>query len=396
MSAAPHRLMFLAGVFQVLATIAWWSLELIGRAAGTPLLPAAPVPATWAHGFLMVYGVFSFFILGFLMTVYPRWMGGPPITRNHYIPAFVLMSAGVVIFYAGLLSMRPVLLAGIGLWLAGWLTAVTSLLLAFRRGGRHGSHEVLINLALIAAAVGMVSQLFGLLTGRAFFQVLGTDIGLWLYLAPIVFLVSHRMIPFFSQSALVNYDMLRPAWSPVAVTAGLAAHLVLDSAGLDRWLFLVDLPVTLIALHHSHVWGLRRSFEVRLLAMLHIAFLWFGVAMLLYAAHSLALWSGAATALGRAPLHALSLGFVTAMVIAMVSRVTLGHSGQALSADTLTWWVFLGIYAATVLRIAAELLPGVAATLQLASALAWLAAFLPWALRYAPLYLRPRRDGQPG
>jgi len=52
---------------------------------------------------------------------------------------------------------------------------------------------------------------------------LARELGLWLFLVPVVFLVSHRMIPFFSQSALMNYIMVRPAWGPslmaVCVTA---------------------------------------------------------------------------------------------------------------------------------------------------------------------------------
>lgn len=118
--------------------------------------------------------------------------------------------------------------------------------------------------------------------------------------------------------------------------------------------------------------------------------------MLLYAIQSLGWWFGGTSLLGRAPLHALALGFVTAMVIAMASRVSLGHSGRMLIADRLTWWVFLGIYAAALARIAAELAPSFAGPLHLGSALLWLAAFVPWVLRYLPMYLRPRQDGRPG
>ena len=38
-------------------------------------------------------------------------------------------------------------------------------------------------------------------------------------------------------------------------------------------------------------------------------------------------------ALGRAPIHALGIGFFGGMLVAMVTRVTMGHSGRALKMD---------------------------------------------------------------
>jgi uncharacterized protein involved in response to NO len=129
---------------------------------------------------------------------------------------------------------------------------------------------------------------------------------------------------------------------------------------------------------------------------LHLAFLWLGLAMMLYALQSLALLATGTDYFGRAPLHALGIGFFTGMVIAMASRVTLGHSGRVLHADRLTWAVLLGVNGSAVLRIAGELLPASGATLNLAAGIVWLASLLPWVARYAPMYLQPRADRLPG
>ncbi len=118
--------------------------------------------------------------------------------------------------------------------------------------------------------------------------------------------------------------------------------------------------------------------------------------MSLYAAQSLVLLATGTDFLGRAPLHALGIGFFTSMIVAMASRVTLGHSGRALSADTLTWAVLLGVNASALLRIAGEFLPWIASWLNLLAALVWLAALLPWVLRYLPMYLQPRVEHPPG
>jgi uncharacterized protein involved in response to NO len=79
----------------------------------------------------------------------------------------------------------------------------------------------------------------------------------------------------------------------------------------------------------------------------------------------------------------------------MVSRVSLGHSGRRLEADTLTWYCYLGVLAAAVLRVAAEVFPGTMAGsfFMIAAACAWLVSFGVWFARYAPMYWRPRVDG---
>jgi len=214
---------------------------------------------------------------------------------------------------------------------------------------------------------------------------------------PVVFLVAHRMIPFFTQSALINYLMVRPAWTPPLMVVCVVAHAAFELAGLPAWRFLADAPLAAAALHHSWLWQFRRSFHARLLAMLHIAFLWLGIAMTLYTAQSLALLVTGTDYFARAPLHALGIGFFGGMIVAMASRVTLGHSGRALEADDLTWRVLFGINLVAVLRIAAEFAPGtVGAALNVLAAGAWLLAFLLWARLYAPMYLRPRMDGNPG
>jgi uncharacterized protein involved in response to NO len=103
-------------------------------------------------------------------------------------------------------------------------------------------------------------------------------------------------------------------------------------------------------------------------------------------------------ALGRAPIHALGMGFFGGMLVAMVTRVTMGHSGQPLAMDRVALGSFLVVQVAALARVGSEIATAPAATqwLLLGSAAAWLAAFVVWSLRHAPIYLAPRRDGRPG
>jgi uncharacterized protein involved in response to NO len=136
---------------------------------------------------------------------------------------------------------------------------------------------------------------------------------------------------------------------------------------------------------------------VRLLFSLHLGFAWFGFALALYAAQSFGLWWDGVPRLGRMPLHALALGMFGSLLVAMVTRVTMGHSGRPLVMDGVAWACFLGVQLAAATRLAAELCGGRAHLVLLAvAAAAWLATLAVWAARCLPIYLAPRADGKPG
>lgn len=389
-------MMFLPGALQTVMVMLFWLAELLARVGWSDSLPLV-LPSVWVHVFLMLFGLFPFFIFGFLFTVYPRWMSGPVIPATQYVTVFIFLVTGMVLFYAGLFLSSFLVALSLVLQLAGWAVALYALFAVFRQAPKRGSHERLLNLALAAGAVGIACFLAGVVTRSPLAFQLAREIGLWLFLMPVVFLVAHRMIPFFSQSALINYMMVRPAWGPPLMLICVVAHAAFEITGLSAWRFLADAPLAAAALHHSWVWQFRRSFHARLLAMLHIAFLWLGIGMTLYAAQSLVLLVTGSDYLGRAPLHALGIGFFTGMVVAMASRVTLGHSGRVLEADDLTWRVLFGVNIAAVLRIAAEFTPGLASgVLNGLAAATWLLSFLLWAWLYAPMYLRQRVDGKSG
>ena len=97
----------------------------------------------------------------------------------------------------------------------------------------------------------------------------------------------------------------------------------------------------------------------------------------------------------RAPVHLLTIGFALSLAIAMVTRVTQGHSGRPLTMPMVAWLAFAAVQAATGLRLLAAA-RGEQLSLLSSSALILSAGILPWALRAIWIYLRPRLDGKPG
>ena len=398
LAAAPHRAFFFVGAVQGVAAIAWWLVDLAGRYGGWSAAPTWTVPAPWAHAYLFLYGLFPSFVFGFLLTAMPNWVGVAP-RRSRAVLAAALLGGGLALFYAGLATTPWLAVAGLGAHLAGWMLALLELVRLVRLAATGNLAFPRFIVALLAAGWLGAATLFAAL---AFDATWAWDIGkrgVWFFLLPLFFAISHRMVPFFSSRVLQDYAVWRPAWVLWLVVAGAFAHGALEIAGAWRWLWVVDAPLAGIVLVAALRWGLARCFAARLLAVLHLSLAGLAAALALYAAQSAALAATGTAILGTGPLHAMTIGYFSAMAVAMVSRVSLGHSGNALVADGWTWAAFWGLLLTAAVRVLAEVAraaPALWPPLILASGLLFLAFFGLWAARYVPVYLRPRADGRPG
>lgn len=389
--AAPHRGMFLTGMLQTVLAMAPWWIELVMRAGGGAL--NWPWPAVWWHALMLIYGVFPFFIFGFLLTAMPRWQNLADLQRGDYAWIWMALNAGWMLLYLSFAfpALRVIAMLVVA---AGWGGVCVLLLPIAMQPGRGRLHALPVWLALLAGWIGWVLLIGLALDGDGRWALWAIDIGLYAGLLPVFLCVCHRMVPFFSSSVLPGYEMVRPAWVLWVLLAGSVLHGALNRLDLEAWRWMVDLPMAGLGLWLSVRWRLMASFKVRLLAMLHVGFAWFWMAMGLFGLQSLLPWFGV-DAMGLAPVHGLVIGMFSVLVIGMVSRVTLGHSGAPLAADALTWalcWVLQGV---AVIRVLAEWLPGHALWLVAAST-GWMCVFVVWTLRYLPSFVRARVDGKPG
>lgn len=387
---APHRLMFFAGTANLLLAMAWWALWLAGARWGAWAVPLPRVSPGLLHAFLMQYQVLPCFIFGFLLTVFPRWIGRPDLDWRHALPVGIGLLGGQILVLAGAMGWGPGILAGSALTLAGWIIALSPLArLAWNDRGRTW-HAAACFGALLAGAVGQCLWLAFLLGGDAALADLAVKIGTFGLLAPIYFTVAHRMIPFFAASALQGYRPWRPYW---ALGMGLGLMLLMIALPL-RWQWLGAVPLCALSLLLLARWFPKRDMP-GLLLVLFIGFAWLPCAFALHAGQSLALALWDWPVLGKAPAHALFIGFFGSILVAMVTRVTQGHSGRPLILPGVAIYAFVAVQVVCIARIAGELAQDWLAWQAFAAA-GWLLAFGPWAIWAARIYLLPRADGKPG
>jgi len=391
---APHRLMFFIGATNLLLAMAWWAAWLAGTRWPALAMPQPPQFAGWLHAFVMQYQMLPSFIFGFLLTVFPRWMGLPELERWRYLPVGIGVFGGQLATLLGAMGWESGIVVGLLMTLAGWIAALASLGSLLRRDSGTTWHARACFAALCLGLSGLLAWSAYVLGASALWAFVSIKIGTFGLLLPIYFTVAHRMFPFFAGNAVPGYRPWRPLWLLALALALCLAHLALELVHAYQWLWATDLSLMVLTTALCWRWWPRGP-KPGLLIVLFLGLGWLPMAFALYAAQSIAYLLTGMFWLGRAPAHALFIGFFGSVLVAMVTRVTQGHSGQPLVMPGVAWFAFVAIQVVALLRVIAELIPDVTGW-QFVAAIGWLVALAPWVARLGRIYLSPRADGKAG
>ena len=391
LTAAPHRVMFFIGTVNVIAAMAWWFAHLSGFS--TAVQPR--LPPMWLHAFLMQYQVLPAFIFGFLLTVFPRWMALGEAKRWHYLPVGLGLLTGQATMLAAAFTGSSLLLYFGWIYTsAGWLGAMAVLARWLIEAKQPDLHARSAFGALLLGLCGVLAFGIWLHGGSPWWlQKMATN-GSVGVLMPIYITVAHRVFPFFASSVIKGYRPWRPVWILHALWALTLLHVFAELIDFPLLRGAADIGLALLGAVVLYRWWPRGKMPP-LLMVLFIGLSWWPLAMFLYACDGFIQGLNLGTGLGRVPLHALAVGCFGTLLVAMVTRVTAGHSGRPLVLGPLAAFAFIGMNTVAVIRLAADLAPN-PHTWWTISAAGWLIAFLPWVSRNLWIYLTPRVDGRPG
>ncbi len=391
---APHRLAFLLATLVLVAAALWWTLALLDRAGVGPGL-AWELSPSLVHAGVMTFGFMPLFFAGFLFTAGPRWLGVTGPSARQLAPALLAQAGGWLLWLVGSHLHRALAAAALVLALFG-LGAVTlrfwRLVGASRMPDR--LHPKLAGAALLVGCLslaGMAGAVAADADGVARAFALG---GLWGFVVAVYLTVSHRMLPFLGTLRWVLWLLLGAAGTE-ALAAGVdAADWTAPAWTLLRGLLALGAGSWVLWL--AVAWSRQQRGRTRLLALLHIGFLWLGAGFALSGVSQLAELFAGAPVLPLAALHAVTLGGLGSLMLAMVTRVTCAHSGRAVVVDDRVWMLFWLLQLATALRLAAAVpaLPG--AGLLLAAAGLWAGLVGTWGVRHGYWYGCLRADARPG
>jgi len=339
----------------------------------------------------MIFGFVATAIAGFLLTAVPNWTDTPRLQGRP-------LAALVAVWLAGRLA----------LWLAAWLpgAAVTAIDLLFvpllagavgrpiwrRRLRRNYPVAGVLGLLTLANAVVHAGVLGGspLLARRGLYLALYAVLGL-------LAIISGRIVPLFTRNALLRRGLDVAVESRTAVEWSLA---LVMAAAIGLTLFaegsrpagVASLACSALLVVRQARWQPARVLDQPILWVLHAGHAWLAIGFLCQGISALSPSFPASTA-----LHALGAGAIGTSIIAVMSRVSLGHTGRELEASRSVAIAYVLVIAAGAVRVFAPLaFPTAYRSTVVAAGCLWAAGYGLFAVSNATLLTRPRVDGRPG
>lgn len=405
---APHRLGFFLAMVVLVVSGAWWLVVQLDRVSVTLSLVYTLSP-TLVHAAVMTFGFIPLFFSGFLFTAGPKWLGLEPLQAQMLLSPLLMQATGWLLWVSGAHLHMLVALFGLALAWSG-LTSVTWLFwrMVWRSRVTDKLHAYVLGLACLVGCATLGGVLANLVVDANAAAMACVLSGLWGFVVVIFVTASHRMIPFFTSGTLPLVSVWSPFWILglmvcAAIFEGLAVWVEIDGPlhgpmapvwMLGRGGF--EVAAGCILLGVGRVWGQSQSMKNRLLAMLHIGFMWLGLALVLGGLSQLMGLVQGTPVFSLGALHAVTIGCLASLMLAMVTRVSCGQSGRALVADRAIWVLFWMVQLTALLRIAAAAHSAWASWLLLPTALVWAVTIVAWSLRLGTWYGQVRSDGRPG
>ncbi|MGK2927858.1 MAG: NnrS family protein, partial [Lysobacterales bacterium] len=218
---------------------------------------------------------------------------------------------------------------------------------------------------------------------------IGVHGGLYLVLGMVLFMGS-RVIPFFTERGVgYEVELKKPRWNDHA-SAALFPLFLLSEMILPQHILGALLAAGLMVLNSMRVsgWYTLGIWRKPLLWGLFVAFIMINFGFLLRALMPV-------TAIPDfLPIHAYAVGGIGVVTLAMMARVSLGHTGRSVQqAPGVVTPMLLGIVLAAVLRVFAPLADPAHYALWVAlSGLVWIGSFALFALVFIPMLVRPRPE----
>lgn len=373
------RPFFLLGsVYAVIAVVAWvWMFQ-----QGQPNV--LRVPALWWHVHEMLFGFAMAIVVGFLLTAVQNWTGIPG-TKSRRLALLVTLW----------LLVRVLFWTPVPLWLTSSIEALFLALTAYEIGMRVVKAKGWRNLFFVPLfALAMVANFASYATikgmppfpSSAVWQAM-----LWWFML-LLSVMGGRVIPFFTARRFQFDKADLKLWLDVLANGPLVALFIISFFPLAE--AQLGQPLMLLAGAAQWVRWLRwqpwRTFSEPLVWSLHTAYACIPLSLLVrglasnhFVSHNM--------------LHLFAIGALAGLILAMIARVTMGHTGRAIYQGPNMALAFAALLLAALVRsLGVAFWPAHMMEWINLSAGLWALAFGLFVWRFGAMLLTPRVDGHPG
>ena len=306
------------------------------------------------HAYTMVFVIFIQFFLGFLFVVFPRFLIQAEIQIQVYMKQFLLYffaSLGIfltLIFYSKVTFIFQILM------LIAQIMSFKLLYSIHKKSivkVKEDTKWVLISLfsGLVFHSLFIISSLnFPYAYELSRFAI---DGGFYLFLFMVIFVISQRMIPFFTTAKAPNYVANKSVNLLTIIFSLLAFKVILlafDNAKLN---LLADIPLFIMITRELIKWKLPFFKSPAIMWVLFLGLYWIPVAFFVSIIEGLMAFYDPSIIFEKAVIHTMALGYFLTVLIGFGTRVILGHSGTTPHASNFAIFIFIVVQFIALLRI---------------------------------------------
>ena len=339
------------------------------------------------HAHEMVYGYSVAVIAGFLLTAVKNWTGEQTLYGPGLCGLFLLWAIARILFLFGTSFIFIAAFFDM-LFMLCLIAAIAYPIVKTRQWRQTG---ILAKLILLTLGNGLFYLgAAGLIEQGIYWGIYG---GLLLIIG-LILTLGRRVIPFFLEGGvgypghLVNYKWI-DRLSLVLLLAFFIFFVFIGNRQISAYISLALFLITTIRLFGWHTPGIWKK---PLLWSLFISFIFIDIGFLLFAVSDLL----------NQPImlafHAFSYGGIGIVTLAMMSRVSLGHTGRNIqSPPAVLTLSFVLLVLGGLCRVFLPIIDmNHYVTWILLSQIFWSVAYLIFVIAYARILIKPRIDGQFG
>jgi uncharacterized protein involved in response to NO len=379
------RPFFLSGAIFGVIAILLWVLMYRGAITISPL-----GGAYWWHIHEMIFGFGCAIVAGFLLTAIQTWTGVPGAKGRSLLFLFMLWLAGRVVLLAPELTGNTFASIIDLSFIPAVAFVLAKPILAIKQ------YKNLFFVPLLALFT-LANLQMHLATYTTTFNIIYAGYAGLMLMTFLMSVMTGRVTPMFTANGTKTTKIPPIAWLEITSNVSLAVlmfSLLLEPLiGFSPTIFGVLLIIagcfqTLRWLR----WRPWITFNVPLLWSMHasIKFISLGLILLGFAYLNPSIPTNHIW-------HLLTVGGMGGLILAMISRVSLGHTGRPLVPPKAIIVAYVSISLAAIVRVFGPwLLPEKSFMFIDTSATLWMLAFIIYIVTYGPMLVSARKDGRPG
>ena len=306
------------------------------------------------HAYPMVFVIFIQFFLGFLYVVFPRFLIQAEIPIKDYMNQFILyFISSLGIFLSIIFFSKITFIFQIMMLFAQFLSF--KLLYSIHKKSivkvKDDTKWVLISFiaGLFFHALFIFST--SIFSFSSELSRLAIDGGFYLFVFMVIFVISQRMIPFFTTAKAADYVANKSKNLLTIVFSLLAFKVFLLSFDNAKLNLLADIPLFIMITRELIKWKLPFFKVPAIMWVLYLGLYWIPFAFFISIIQGVMAFYNPEIIFEKVVIHAMALGYFLTVLIGFGTRVILGHSGTTPHANNFAIFIFIAVQFISLLRI---------------------------------------------